>query len=225
MSTNQFLNLAQLALAIADIARTATQKLPPAVALPSPEISPEIVAMLEQRPSYMPALPEPIEKEPVEETTVLAVPKRGTGCIPCSRDHMSTVSAALNESMRFAREPGVAHEEVQRRLAMAEDELNIAERIDLAPDKLTELPEEEQEVARDTLVRMRAIRQKLPETRTVEELEQLASDATKLRLELRMHTLPKEVRDKLMETARQVENGNLSLKEGKERIKMVFKEK
>jgi len=142
----------------------------------------------------------------------------------CSRDHMSTVSAALNESLRFAREHGLAHEEVQRRIAMAEDELNIAERIDLAPDKLTELPEQEREAARDTLARMRSLRQQLPELKTVEELENLASDATKLRLELRLRTLPKEIQAKLVETARQVENGNLSLEEGKEKIKMAFEE-
>src|SRR3990167_7169270 len=43
----------------------------------------------------------------------------------CSRDHWSTVVASLNEAMRFARSDGINHPEVQRRIELASDELNI----------------------------------------------------------------------------------------------------
>ncbi|GAI32004.1 unnamed protein product, partial [marine sediment metagenome] len=57
----------------------------------------------------------------------------GTACLPCSRDHLSVTSSALSEGIRFAREKGVKNHEVMRRVRIALDELNVMERIDLAP--------------------------------------------------------------------------------------------
>ena len=83
---------------------------------------------------------------------------------------------------------------------------------------------ENEKEAQEILAKIKELRQRLSQITDVEELENLASDATKLRLELRRRTLPKEIQAKLVETARQVEDGHLSLEEGKERIKEVFKE-
>ena len=52
-----------------------------------------------------------------------------TGCLDCSRSHLSAVSGSLAEALRFARKDGVEHPEVQRRISLAEDELTMMERI------------------------------------------------------------------------------------------------
>jgi hypothetical protein len=41
---------------------------------------------------------------------------KGVACIPCTKNHLSTITGALSEAVRFARSEGVQSEEVQRRL-------------------------------------------------------------------------------------------------------------
>lgn len=123
---------------------------------------------------------EPPEVEP-EVPPVELNPAKGTACLACTSDHLSTVIGALNEAMRFARDGGVEQEEVLRRLEMATDELNICERIDLAPDKTATLGEKEKEVAKWVLPRLRKIRHSLKEVGSTEDLELIAATAIEIR--------------------------------------------
>ncbi len=99
-----------------------------------------------------------------------------TACLSCSRSHLSTVSGALGESLRFAREGGIADPEVQRRLMLAEDEINVMERIDLSADALAKATPEGRQVAREYLPKIQAVRQRLGAITSVKELEQTAAE-------------------------------------------------
>jgi hypothetical protein len=64
-----------------------------------------------------PILPEVSATEVKVETAPMrapapAVQEVATACMACSRSHLSTVSGALNEAVRFAREKGVGDPEV-----------------------------------------------------------------------------------------------------------------
>lgn len=113
------------------------------------------------------------EEEKEEETA--------TFCLACVKDHLSTVSAALNEALRFARDKGIGYEEVINRIGIATDELNIMERIDLSSDKIIKLSEEDKEIANWVLKESRKLRHKITEIRTVKDLEEVAGQAAELR--------------------------------------------
>ena len=120
MNESKFFHTARLGLSITNIVGLFKYKPPPEFVLPSYEVSPEVVAMLEQRPEQVPALPA------VEEIKGIAMPKRGTGCITC-RDYLSTTSAALNKGLRLAMEHGITYPEVQQQIALANSETLKAE--------------------------------------------------------------------------------------------------
>jgi len=61
---------------------------------------------------------------------------KGVACVPCTKNHLSTIAGALSEAVRFARSEGTSSEEVTRRIGIVEDELNIWERVDATPDKI-----------------------------------------------------------------------------------------
>ena len=149
-----------------------------------------------------------------------------TGCLACSRSHLSTVSGALGESLRFAREGGIIHPEVQRRLNLAEDEINIMERIDLAADAIQRSPPEEQELARHFLPKIRELRQNLGAIKTVEELEKTASEASILGQEFRLrHLQSKGVNlNPVLELAKKVQAGEMTMAEAKEKLKTMLPE-
>jgi hypothetical protein len=104
--------------------------------------------------------------------------KEGTACLPCSRDHLSVTSSALSEGMRFAREKGVRDPEVVRRIRIALDELNIMERIDLAPEETAQLKGAEKELADWTLQQSRDLRHAITSIKDVEAMEQTAARAS-----------------------------------------------
>jgi len=125
------------------------------------------------------------EEEEIEETKDLTQPKieGGTACLPCSRDHFSTVSGALSEAIRFSRREGVQHPEVQRRLGMSLDELNMLERIDLSPEETINLKGSEKKLAEWGLNKSRELRHKITAVNTHEDLEKVAAEASKIRTE------------------------------------------
>jgi len=130
----------------------------------------------------------------IEPTETKTPPAEGTACLACSRDHFSTTSSALSEALRFARSDGIKHPEVTRRLGIALDELNIMERIDLAPDQLGMLNEAERKLAIWALGNSRELRHIIGEAKTVDALEKAASKASKVREEFmkRLWELPEE---------------------------------
>lgn len=166
--------------------------------------------------------PASIEKAPessAEETVA-------TGCISCSRSHLSTISGALGESLRFAREDGIQHPEVQRRIMMSEDEANIMERIDLAPDALLNSPPEERQLAEEYLPRIRKLRQGLGGISSVDKLEEVAGEASLLAQEFRLRHLQLQGVNlsPVMALAKKVQAGELTMEEAKIQLKELLPE-
>jgi len=164
------------------------------------------------------------------KTQVVPVPAAeedvSTSCLSCSRSHLSTVSGALSESLRFARESGIQNPEVQRRVMLSEDEMNIMERIDLAPDALANSPEQERTLAEEYLPRIRELRQRLGNISSVEQLEQTAADASFLSQEFRLRHLQLQGVDlnPVMELAKKVQKGEMSIDDAKARLKEILPE-
>jgi len=128
---------------------------------------------------------QPQQEEPLPEIQQTdLIPEKiggGTLCLPCSRDHFSTVSGALSEALRFARKEGINHPEVQKRIGMALDELNMLERIDLAPEQMVTLRGKEKTLAEWGLNSSRDLRHKITIVQTPDDLESAAADASNIR--------------------------------------------
>jgi len=105
----------------------------------------------------------------------------GTACIPCSQDHLSTCSGLLAEALRFARKDGVESPEVVSRIGLCRDELNAMERVDLRPELTVSLPQWEKELANDALNGSRDLRHVMADIASVENLENAAAGAQRLR--------------------------------------------
>lgn len=106
-------------------------------------------------------------------------------CVPCSKDHMITVSALLNEAARMAKNRPISDPEIQNRINAAEEELDVWERFDVSPEKLSMLSDEEKTIIRDTISRARSeIRHSLEAsglrwgTGSVDDLENVAHSAS-----------------------------------------------
>jgi len=112
----------------------------------------------------------------------------------CSRDHLSVTSSALSEGIRFAREKGVKSPEVLRRIRIALDELNIMERIDLAPEETAKLKGAEKEIGTWTLNQSRNLRHSITAIKDTETMEQAAAQASALTEEFmsRLWSIPEE---------------------------------
>lgn len=126
--------------------------------------------------------------------------EKGTACLPCSKSHFSTASASLNEAVRFARTDGLRNPEVVRRVGIALDELNICERIDLAPDMVVTLPDIERPIAEWAIIQSRELRHMIDEITTIEQLERVAAKASDLRTEImtKMFELTKEIEPEVL---------------------------
>lgn len=85
----------------------------------------------------------------------------------------STVaSASLKEALRFAREDGMEHPEVQMRVQRTEEAINHLERVQLAPEQLAKLPPDQAKAAKAALPELRKARQDLlNHTQTADDLE------------------------------------------------------
>ncbi len=145
----------------------------------------------------------------------------GTACLPCSRDHLSVTSSSLSEGIRFARDKGVRQPEVTRRIRIALDELNVMERIDLAPEETAKLKGAEKELAGWILTQSRDLRHAITSIKDVGTMEQAAARASQVTEEFmsRLWSIPEgecdtcsEVRERLREfiERRQRERGDFS---------------
>jgi hypothetical protein len=135
---------------------------------PASEIIPEV------KPMVKPIIPENSAGASMTES-------KSTACIPCSKGHISAISGALNESIRFAKEGGTKHPEVIDRIGIATDELAAMERIDLAPYKIQQLQGEEREFANWIVDKTRDLRHSLDNIFSVEDLERTAKEAADFR--------------------------------------------
>ena len=168
--------------------------------------------------------PSTIEEGPPRAETKQDV---STACISCGRSHLSTVSGALGEATRFAREEqGIKHPEVQKRIMMSEDEINILERIDLSPEALMKAPPEERQLAEEYLPRIRKLRQDLGQITSLEDLEKTAAEASILGQEFRLRALQLKGVDlnPVMALAKDVQEGRLTMEAAKEKLKEILPE-
>ena len=140
---------------------------------------PQIRQIEEERLKRLEETVKKLQKEKPKEE----LKEKGTACLPCSRHHFSTVSAALNEAIRFARSNGIKHPEVVKRIGIAIDELNILERIDLASENIVRLPPQQQEIAEWALKKARELRHLIDDIRNYKDLERVAAEASEIRTE------------------------------------------
>lgn len=97
------------------------------------------------------------------------------GCIPCSLGHLGTCVGVVNEAVRFARSDGIASPEVIERTNICLDELNAMERVDLRPQMINELNEDDLELANRALEESRAARHTLEGLSSVDDLVDVAA--------------------------------------------------
>lgn len=121
--------------------------------------------------------------------------QKGTACTLCSSEHFTQVAGDLAEAMRFARDEGLTHPEVIKRIEHARQELNEMERYDLSPAEIERLSEPERDLADWALPRSRKLRHMINQTitsRTVSDLEKVAAQAEETALEFskRLWALP-----------------------------------
>jgi len=98
-----------------------------------------------------------------------------TACLECVSNHLFTIGGALSEAVRFVRDKGVGDKEVRLRMAVALEEINIAERIDLHPSRVAQLSPKEQEVAHWILPKLRELRHRIAGVVSAEDIEKLSA--------------------------------------------------
>jgi hypothetical protein len=147
-----------------------------------------------------------------------------TACLSCTRSHLATIAGLMGEALRFARAEGILHPEVQERLNMAEQEVNVMERIDLSPQKIQDLPPVEAEMAREYLPKIRVLRQDMGNIESVEALEAATAEASVLGQEFRLRHLQTKGVDlnPVVDLARRVKAGELTIEEAKAKLKTML---
>ena len=141
------------------------------------------------------------------------VAKAGTGCRSCTADHLATCAGSLAEALRFARGDGIQSAEVQERIALCAEELNIWERRDATPKSFVELPEQDKDFLRRWLPKGRGLRHQLNDIQTIEDLEKTAAHAQRLHLEARkeLQSTPNSpFLDEVQRQAKRVKAGELT---------------
>lgn len=104
-----------------------------------------------------------------------------TNCMACTKAHLIAIVADLEEALRFAREHGMIHPEVDRRIIAAQKEIVALERYDLSPRSIHRSPKREQMIIRQYLPAIRLLRQELMKNiESVGTLEWLAAEFDEL---------------------------------------------
>jgi len=125
--------------------------------------------------------PDFVSEKPMGQIKITS--KLGTGCRTCTTDHISTCASFLPEALRFARDEGMASDEVLKRISLCRQELNAWERGDAAPASFADLSDQEKDFLRRWLPRGRKLRHQVNEIRSLEDLEKAAAYAQQLDLE------------------------------------------
>jgi len=102
------------------------------------------------------------------------------GCRACTSKHFGKCSGALSEAIDFARDEGIKSEEVEKRLAFCEEQLDTWEGIDATPESYVNLSEEKKAWLREWLPRGRGLRHQLHAVKTMDDLEKAAAHAAQL---------------------------------------------
>lgn len=89
---------------------------------------------------------------------------------------LTVAAASLSESLRFAREDGLDHPEVEERFVKTEGIINNLERVTFSPQNLQQMSPEQAARVRATLPQLRKLRQDLVnQTVSVEDLEKVSA--------------------------------------------------
>lgn len=99
-----------------------------------------------------------------------------TACVACAVGHFSTSAGLLKEAVRFKAE-GITSNEVLNRIAMALEEQNTLERVDIRPEVIQSLPPWERALAEEALLQSRQLRHNLETLRNIGQLERAAADS------------------------------------------------
>jgi len=142
---------------------------------------PVATASLPEGPGYADMNHEPEEPILGEEQPVLETPPaQRVACVGCARGHLAAISGTLSEALRFAREDGIGHPEVQRQILAAGEEISVLERFDLALDAIAASPPVDQVIMHRYLPDIRSLRQAIGDIKSVEDLEATAARAQNL---------------------------------------------
>jgi hypothetical protein len=135
-----------------------------------------------------------------------------------------TIAGALDEGLRFAREGGIMHPEAIRRISLADKEVNIMERVDLSPEAIQNSPAKDQELARYFMPKIRQLRQNIGNITTAEEMEKVAAESSVLAQEFRLRQMQSKGADlsPIMELAKKVQAGELTMEEAREQVKQYL---
>lgn len=173
--------------------------------------------------SKLPTLPEmtmieqPVLAPAIRQTITPSGTAVATSCIACSRSHMATIAGALDESIRFAREGGITDPEALSRIDAAEKEVNIMERIDLSPEAIQNSPEQDKEMARYFLPKIRGLRQQIGQISSVDALEKAAAEASTLTHEFRLKQMQMNGADlnPILTLAKKVQSGEMTMEQAR----------
>jgi hypothetical protein len=133
---------------------------------------------------------------PKEAFKVIEAPgeKVATSCVGCAIGHLATVTGLLNEAVRFVPE-GMASPHIITNLNICLNELNAMERVDLAPDRIVDLPEWERELAHKALAASRETRHFIEAgILDADQMEKLAAYVGKVREEIGSAWLQEKLR-------------------------------
>jgi len=146
---------------------------------------------------------QPAITPPAEVTDEKKIEK-GTACLPCTNSHLHACAGLLSEAVRMS--PDGLNPESMKRVDKCLGEIAAAERVDLAPENVDGLPQDERKIADHASSEMREIRHGLEGLNSKAELEQLTIRTTNLQkyvggewFKVRLAKMPKEEKVRLAE--------------------------
>ena len=157
-------------------------------------------------------LPPSEPEEIIEETTEVKI-AQGTACLPCTNSHLHACVGLLDEASRMS--PDGLNADSIVRVDKCLGEIAAAERVDLAPENIHALPEDQRKIADYAAKEIREIRHGLEGVSTKEDLEILTVRTSALQkhvggewFKLRLAKMPKQAKVALVEdTLRRLEEG------------------
>ncbi len=130
--------------------------------------------------------------------------KKGTACLPCTNSHLHACVGLLNEATRMSHD-GITPDSITR-VEQCLGEIVAAERIDLTPANIADLPPEERTIASYASKEIREIRHDLEGLSSSEQLEQIAAKTANLQkyvgqewFRVRLANMPEKQKKELAE--------------------------
>ncbi|KKN48236.1 hypothetical protein LCGC14_0654980 [marine sediment metagenome] len=157
-----------------------------------------------QLKDFQPVPAPPAEPQEINEETDAGKIEEGTACLPCTNSHLHACVGLLSEAVRMS--PDGLNPESMKRVDKCLGEIAAAERVDLAPENVDNLPVDEKKIASHASKEMREIRHGLEDLNSREELEQLTIRTTSLQkyvgsewFKMRLAKMPKAEKVRLAE--------------------------